>query len=160
MSQRIGIGYDLHRLVPGRPLILGGLTIPHARGLLGHSDADVVLHALCDALLGAVGAPDIGDLFPDTDPAHRDADSRRFVAEALRSVAAAGYGLVNADVIIHAQEPRLGPRKTALRESLAGILGLPAGSVGVKATTNEGLDAVGRGEAIACWAAVLVAKPG
>lgn len=156
MSIRIGTGYDVHRLVPGRPLILGGLHIPHDRGLLGHSDADAVLHALCDALLGAAGQPDIGDLFPDTDPAWKDADSRQFVAEALRRVTAAGFQIANVDLIIHAQQPRLGPHKDRIRASVAEILGLPPERVGLKATTNEGLDAIGRGEALACWASVLL----
>jgi len=158
MAWRVGIGYDLHCLVEGRPLILGGLHVPYARGLLGHSDADVVLHALCDALLGALGQPDIGELFPDTDPQWKDADSRQFVVAALRRVLAAGYQVGNIDLIIHAQEPKLGAYKARIRESLADLLGLTADGVGVKATTNEGLDAVGRGEAIACWASVLLEK--
>jgi 2-C-methyl-D-erythritol 2,4-cyclodiphosphate synthase len=159
MNTRIGIGYDLHRLVEGRALILGGLPIPHDRGLLGHSDADVVLHALCDALLGALGQPDIGDLFPDTDPAWKNADSRRFVQAALERVHTAGYAVGNADIIIHAQQPRLGPHKAKIAAALAELLGVTADRVGVKATTNEGLDAIGRGEAIACWASVLLARP-
>lgn len=155
-TQRIGIGYDLHRLVPDRPLILGSVRIQSERGLLGHSDADVVLHALCDALLGAVGGPDIGELFPDNDPTWKDADSRRFIAAARERVGVAGYQVANVDIIIHAQQPRLGPHKAHIREALAGLLDLGAECVGVKATTNEGLDAIGRGEALACWAAVLV----
>jgi 2-C-methyl-D-erythritol 2,4-cyclodiphosphate synthase len=156
MSTRIGIGYDLHRLVEHRPLILGGVPIPHDRGLLGHSDADVVLHAVCDALLGAAGQPAIGDLFPDTDPAWKGADSRRFVTEALRRARAGGYAVENVDLIIHAQQPRLGPHKERIRAAVAALLGLAPDRVGVKATTNEGLDAIGRSEAIACWAAVLL----
>lgn len=156
MSIRIGIGYDLHRLVADRPLILGSVRIPYHQGLLGHSDADVVLHALCDALLGAVGQPDIGDLFPDSDPAWEGADSRRFVAEALTRVKAAGFQVANTDIIIHAQQPRLGPQKERIRVAVAEVLGLSPQCVGLKATTNEGLDAVGRGEAVACWAAVLL----
>jgi 2-C-methyl-D-erythritol 2,4-cyclodiphosphate synthase len=158
MDTRIGIGYDLHRLVEGRALILGGLPIPYDRGLLGHSDADVVLHALCDALLGAIGQPDIGDLFPDTDPAWKNADSRRFVRAALERVHAAGYQVGNVDLIIHAQQPRLGPHKAQIGAAIAELLGLPPDRVGVKETTNEGLDAIGRAEAIACWAAVLLAR--
>jgi 2-C-methyl-D-erythritol 2,4-cyclodiphosphate synthase len=158
MQARLGIGYDLHRLVAGRPLILGGLRIPHDRGLLGHSDADAVLHALCDALLGALGQPDIGELFPDTDPAWKDADSRRFVTEALARVRAAGYQIANVDVIIHAERPRLGPHKAQIRAAVADLLGVSPDQVGVKATTNEGLDAIGRGEAIACWASVLLSR--
>jgi 2-C-methyl-D-erythritol 2,4-cyclodiphosphate synthase len=156
MSPRIGIGYDLHRLVPDRPLTLAGVQIPHDRGLLGHSDGDVVLHALCDALLGAVAQPDIGELFPDTDPAWKDADSRRFVREALARVRAAGYQIANVDLIIHAERPKLAPHKPQLRQALADLLALPPDRIGVKAKTNESLDAVGRGEALACWAAVLL----
>lgn len=160
MSWRVGIGYDVHRLTDKRPLVLGGVHVPHAQGLLGHSDADVVLHALCDALLGALGQPDIGELFPDTDPQWQDADSRRFVVEALRRVLAAGYQVGNVDLIIHAQQPKLGASKEQIRTSVADMLGLTADCVGVKATTNEGLDAIGRGEAIGCWAAVLLEGEG
>ena len=159
MKLRTGIGYDLHRLVAGRALVLGGVRIPHERGLLGHSDADVVLHALCDALLGAAGLDDLGELFPDTDPEHKDADSRPFLREVCRRVAEAGYEISNADVIIHAQQPKLGPLKLKIKLSLAELLGLPPKAVGVKATTNEGLDAIGRSEAIACWATVLLCGP-
>jgi 2-C-methyl-D-erythritol 2,4-cyclodiphosphate synthase len=155
---RIGIGYDVHRLVRERPLRLGGVTVPSDVGLLGHSDADVVLHALTDALLGAVGAPDIGDLFSDRDPQWKDADSRVFLAAALDRVRAAGCAVGNVDVIIHAQVPRLGPHKEHIRTALAELLGVSAGQVGIKATTNEGLDAIGRGEAIGCWAAVLLER--
>lgn len=153
---RVGIGYDLHRTDTSRPLVLGGVRIPSDRGLLGHSDADVVLHAICDALLGAVGAGDIGELFPDDDPAHRDADSRLFLRHVLNRVRAAGFRPANVDVIIHAERPKLSPHKPAIRASLCGLLDLPPDAVGVKATTNEGLDAVGRGEAIACWASATV----
>ncbi len=159
MDVRIGIGYDLHRLVEGRALILGGVMIPDGLGLLGHSDADVVLHALCDALLGAMGQPDIGELFPDRDPAWKDAESRVFVAEALARVRAAGYQVSNVDLVIHAERPRLGPHRDRIRGSVARLLGVAEGRVGVKAKTNEGVDAVGRGEAIACWAGVLLTQP-
>jgi 2-C-methyl-D-erythritol 2,4-cyclodiphosphate synthase len=158
MMDRVGIGYDLHRLAANRPLILGGVRIPGEAGLLGHSDADVILHAMCDALLGALGQPDLGELFPAADPRWKDADSRQFVVEALRRVLSAGYQVGNVDVIIHAERPKLGAYKEQIRESLAALLGLTADCVGVKAKTNEGLDAVGRGEAIACWAAVLLDK--
>jgi 2-C-methyl-D-erythritol 2,4-cyclodiphosphate synthase len=156
MNPRIGIGYDLHRLVPGRALILGGVPVPHDRGLLGHSDGDVVLHALCDALLGAAGQPDIGDLFPDDDPTWKDADSRRLVTAVLARIRTLGLEVGNADLIIHAQQPRLGPHKARIAAAVAELLGLPVDRVGVKAKTNEGLDAVGRGEAIGCWAAVVL----
>lgn len=155
-SYRTGIGYDIHRLVADRPLLLGGVHIAHPRGLLGHSDADVVLHALCDAMLGAAGLGDIGECFPDTDPAFAGADSRRLLEDVRRRVTTAGFETVNADLIIHAQEPKLGPVKAQIRDSVAELLALPPTAVGVKATTNEGLDAIGRGEAIACWATVLL----
>lgn len=156
MEPRIGVGYDIHRLVPQRPLILAGVRIPYELGLQGHSDADAVLHAVCDAILGALGLPDIGEVFPDTDPAWAGADSRRFVREALARAAAAGYRIGNADVIIHAERPKLGGHKADLRRSLSEILGVAPECIGLKARTNEGLDAVGRGEAIACWAGVLL----
>lgn len=153
---RVGTGYDLHRTAAGRPLLLGGVRIDHDRGLSGHSDADVVLHALCDALLGAAGLSDIGELFPDSDPAYKDADSRVFVREVRARVQAAGYRPVNVDVVIHAEQPKLSPYKQQIKESLATLLGLSPDALSVKATTNEGLDAVGRGEAIGCWATVLL----
>ncbi len=156
MTPRIGIGYDLHQLVQNRPLILGGVRIPFDRGLQGHSDADIVLHALCDALLGAIGQPDIGELFPDSDPKWSGVDSRLFVAEALGRVATAGLRIGNVDVIIHAQVPRLKPHKNAIRQSIAETCGIAIDQVGLKATTNEGLDAIGRGEALAAWASVLL----
>jgi 2-C-methyl-D-erythritol 2,4-cyclodiphosphate synthase len=153
---RVGNGYDLHRTAAGRPLVLGGVRIEHDRGLSGHSDADVVLHALCDALLGAAGLGDIGELFPDSDPAYADADSRVFVRAVRARVEAAGYRPVNVDVVIHAEQPKLSPYRQQIKESLVGLLGVSPDAVGVKATTNEGLGAVGRGEAIGCWATVLL----
>ncbi len=152
---RIGSGHDTHRLAPGRPLVLGGVRVEHARGLAGHSDADVVLHAVTDAVLGSIGAGDIGDLFPDTDPAHKDADSRLFLRAAVAKLHAAGYAVGNIDVTIFAQEPKLGPAKALIRDSLAGLLGVPADRVSVKAKTGEGVGHVGRGEAIGCHAVVL-----
>jgi 2-C-methyl-D-erythritol 2,4-cyclodiphosphate synthase len=153
---RIGIGYDIHRLVPDRPLRLGGVEIPSPRGLLGHSDGDALLHALCDALLGAAGLGDIGDHFPDTDPATRGIDSARLLAIVLERVRAAGFAVHNVDTNIIAQQPRLGPHKEAIRRRLAELLALDPARVSVKAKTNEGLDAVGRGEAIAAQAVVLL----
>jgi len=150
----VGIGTDLHRLAAGRRLILGHVTVEHDLGLLGHSDGDVLLHAVMDALAGAAGLPDIGEMFPDSDPAYKDADSSELLRQVLEGVAGRGYAPVNVDVTIHAEQPRLGPYKTAIREQLAGLLNLPPDAVGVKAKTNEGLDAVGRGEAIACTAIV------
>jgi 2-C-methyl-D-erythritol 2,4-cyclodiphosphate synthase len=153
---RIGIGHDTHRLVEGRPLILGGVRIDHPRGLHGHSDADVVLHAVTDALLGAAGLGDIGDAFPDTDPAYKDRDSRYFIEQTLQRLNQAGWRIVNIDVIIFAQEPKLGPVKGAIRQRLAELLGLDVDEVNVKAKTGEQVGAIGRAEAIGCQAAVLI----
>lgn len=155
---RTGIGYDIHRTAAGRRLVLGGVEIDHPSGLIGHSDADVVLHALCDALLGALGQPDIGELFPDNDPTHKDADSRGFVRQVMDLVAQAGFRVGNADVVIVAEQPKLGSHKPPIRTALAELLAVAPDAVGVKATTNEGVDAIGRGEAIACWATVLLEK--
>src|SRR5262249_52983842 len=158
---RVGIGHDTHRLAPGRPLLLGGVRVEHARGLVGHSDADVVLHALTDALLGAAGLGDIGDAYPDTAPAWRDADSRLFLGETLARLNQAGWRVVNVDVIVFAQEPKLGPVKAAIRRRLAELLGLEVGVVNVKAKTGEGVGAIGRAEAISCQVVALLdaAKP-
>jgi 2-C-methyl-D-erythritol 2,4-cyclodiphosphate synthase len=156
---RVGIGHDTHRLEPGRPLILGGVRITHPRGLAGHSDADVVLHALTDALLGAAGLGDIGDAFPDTDPACKDADSRIFVRDALERLNRGGWRLVNIDVIVFAQEPKLGPVKAAIRHSLAGLLALNEDAVNVKAKTGERVGHIGRAEAIACQVVALIERP-
>lgn len=153
---RVGIGHDTHRLGPGRPLILGGLRIEHSRGLIGHSDADVALHALTDALLGAAGLGDIGDAYPDTDPAHQDRDSRFFLEGTLTRVREKGYRVVNVDLTIFAQEPKLGPLKSAMRESIAGMLQLPVDAVNVKAKTGERVGSIGRSEAIGCQAVVLI----
>ncbi len=153
---RVGIGHDTHRLVEGRPLLLGGVRVEHARGLAGHSDADVVLHAVTDALLGAAGLGDIGDAYPDTDPAYQGCDSTRFVRETLGRLARDGWRVVNVDVTVFAQEPKLGPVKAAIRRRLAELLGLDVGAVNVKAKTGEGVGAVGRAEAIGCQAAVLI----
>ena len=153
---RVGIGHDTHRLTEGRPLFLGGVRIEHPRGLLGHSDADVVLHAVTDALLGAAGLGDIGDAFPDTDPANRNRDSADFVSQTLARLTREGWRLVNVDVIIFAQEPKLGPVKADIRRNLAELLGLDVMAVNVKAKTGEGVGVIGRAEAISCQAAVLI----
>lgn len=152
--ERVGIGTDLHRLEPGQRLILGHVPIEHDRGLAGHSDADVVLHAIIDALLGAAGLPDIGEQFPDTDPAYKDVDSSRLLLRAMTLIAEQGYRPANVDATIHAERPRLGPAKAAIRQEVARLLNLPMEAVSIKAKTNEGVDAVGRGEAIACTAIV------
>ncbi len=153
---RTGIGYDLHRTDPDRALILGGVRVESDLGLRGHSDADVVLHALCDALLGASGLGDIGELFPDSDPAFKDADSRVLMREVVRRVRAVGFELVNVDVVIVAERPRLKDAKPRIRASIVELLGLRPEAVGVQAKTNEGVDAVGRREAIACHAVALL----
>ncbi len=153
---RVGIGHDTHRLAEGRPLLLGGVRLDHPRGLVGHSDADVVLHAVTDALLGAAGLGDIGDAYPDTDPAHRDRDSRFFLEETLTRLNQAGWRVVNLDVIVFAQEPKLGPVKADIRRSLAGLLRLDEAAVNVKAKTGEKVGHIGRAEAIACQAVVLI----
>ena len=153
---RVGIGHDTHRLEAGRPLVLGGVRVEHPRGLAGHSDADVVMHALTDALLGAAGLGDIGDAYPDTDPIHKDADSAVFLRETLTRLSRAGYVLVNVDVIVFAQEPKLGPIKSAIRANLARLLGIGEGEVNVKAKTGERVGHIGRAEAISCQVVALI----
>jgi len=155
---RVGIGHDTHRLEKGRPLILGGVRVEHSHGLVGHSDADVVLHALTDALLGAAGFGDIGDAYPDTDPAYKDRDSSFFVRDTMKRLHQGGWKIVNVDVIIFAQKPKLGPLKGRIRNSLADLLGLDIDSVNVKAKTGEEIGPVGRQEAITCQVAVLIDK--
>lgn len=155
---RVGIGYDIHRLAEGRRLVVGGVEIPHTKGLLGHSDADVVLHAVTDALLGAAGLPDIGDLFPDSDPAYRDADSRVLLKDAMERVRSAGFAVGNIDVIVHAEAPKMSPYKRQMAESIAELVGLSPGRVSAKAKTNEGMGPLGHADAIACTAIALVAR--
>jgi 2-C-methyl-D-erythritol 2,4-cyclodiphosphate synthase len=154
---RVGQGFDVHALVEGRPLILGGVTIPHTHGLLGHSDADALLHAITDALLGAAGLGDIGRHFPDTDPKYSGADSRALLREAMDKVRMAGWDVVNVDATVHAQAPKIGPHAQAMVANIASDLGLVAGAVNVKAKTNEGLGFLGRQEGIAVTAVVLLA---
>ena len=149
---RVGIGYDIHRLAEGRRLIVGGIEITHEKGLVGHSDADVVLHAVTDAFLGAAGLPDIGDLFPDTDPKYKGADSRELLAEAMKRVNERGFRACNVDVIIHAEKPKMSPFKRRIGESIAEFIGVAADRVSVKAKTNEGMGPLGYAEAIACTA--------
>ena len=155
---RVGSGYDTHRLETGYPLWLGGLRIEHPKGLVGHSDADVVLHALTDAILGALGLGDIGDAYPDTDQKWKGADSRVFLAGALTHLSDGGWRIGNVDVTIFAQEPKLGPVKSAIRENLAKLLGVRLDQVNVKAKTGEKVGHIGRGEAIGCSVIVLVEK--
>ncbi len=158
MSFRVGSGHDTHRLAEGRPLILGGVTIPHTKGLVGHSDADAVLHAVTDALLGAIALGDIGDAYPDNDPRWKNADSRLFLTETLAKLHQLGWQVSNLDVTIFAQEPKLGAVKGTIRESLAALLAVPIDAVNVKAKTGEKVGHIGRGEAIGCHAVVLVKR--
>jgi len=153
---RIGNGYDLHRLVAGRPLILGGVTIPFELGLDGHSDADIVCHAVTDAVLGAAGAGDIGRLFPDTDPQWKGADSIALLKGAVATIHDAGYRVSNVDVTVIAQKPKLLPYLEAMRANLAAALGIDAGAVSVKGKTNEGVESMGRSESMACHAVALL----
>lgn len=153
---RVGSGYDLHRLVEGRPLVLGGVSVPFERGLSGHSDADVLSHAITDAILGAAALGDIGQHFPDTDPRWRNASSLDLLAQVVALVRSRGFALVNVDATVIAERPKLGPHRSAIVDCLASVLGLERGSVSVKAKTNEGVDAAGRGEAIAAHAVALL----
>jgi 2-C-methyl-D-erythritol 2,4-cyclodiphosphate synthase len=155
---RIGLGWDLHRMAKGRRCVLGGVAIPHGKGPVGHSDGDVVLHALTDAVLGAAGLGDIGDLFPPSDPRWKGADSAQFLKDALAAARRRGLAPVNADVVIAAEAPRLEGRKKSIAARVAAIMGLPAASVNVKAKTAEGLGPVGAGDAIESWAVVLMAR--
>lgn len=156
MKHRIGIGYDIHRLVEGRPLVLGGVAIPFAKGLLGHSDGDALLHAIADALLGALALGDIGRHFPDTDPRYKGADSARLLGHVQALVAKQGWRAANVDANVVAEEPKMAPHIGAMRERVAALLDLPLDAVSVKARTGEGLDAVGRGEAISVQAIALL----
>lgn len=155
---RIGHGYDVHRLVEGRALILGGVNIPYEKGLLGHSDADVLLHALMDAMLGAAALGDIGQHFPDKDERYAGADSAMLLREVTRMLREAGYGLVNADCTILAQRPKLMPYIQQMRRNIADAIGVEADVISVKATTEEGLGFTGDGSGIAAHAVVLIEK--
>lgn len=158
MNIRVGQGYDVHQLVEGRDLILGGVNIPFEKGLLGHSDADALLHAITDALLGAAGLGDIGSHFPDTAAEFKDADSRVLLREAYQSVQALGWKVVNVDTTVIAQKPKLAPHIPAMRANIAVDLGLPENCVNIKGKTNEKLGYLGRMEAIEAQAAVLLIK--
>lgn len=153
---RIGIGYDVHRLVEGRALVLGGVTIEHSLGLLGHSDADVLLHAISDAVLGAVGLGDIGRHFPDTDPAWKGADSRKILMAVCALACEKGYSCVNVDAVVVAQQPKLASYMDAMCGNVAACLGIPVGDVNIKATTTEGLGPEGRCEGISAQAVVMM----
>ena len=158
MNIRVGQGYDVHQLVEGRDLILGGVNIPFEKGLLGHSDADALLHAITDALLGAAGLGDIGSHFPDTTAEFKDADSRVLLREAYQSVQALGWKVVNVDTTVIAQKPKLAPHIPSMRANIAADLGLPENCVNIKGKTNEKLGYLGRMEAIEAQAAVLLIK--
>jgi 2-C-methyl-D-erythritol 2,4-cyclodiphosphate synthase len=155
---RVGIGYDIHRLEEGRRLVVGGIDIPYERGLVGHSDADVVLHAVTDAVLGAAGLPDIGELFPDTDESYRNADSGKLLETAMERVRGTGFAVGNVDIIIHAEKPKMSPYKRPMAESIAALLGVPPEAVSVKAKTNEGMGPLGHADAIACTAVAMVVR--
>jgi 2-C-methyl-D-erythritol 2,4-cyclodiphosphate synthase len=157
MAIRVGQGFDVHALVAGRPLIIGGVTIPHTHGLAGHSDADVLLHAVTDAVLGAAGLGDIGRHFPDTDPAYKGADSRVLLRAAMAKVRQAGWQVVNIDATVHAQVPKIGPHAQAMVANIAHDLGIATGQVNIKAKTNEGLGHLGRSEGIAANVVALLA---
>ena len=156
---RVGAGYDVHRLVPKRPLILGGITIPSPLGLDGHSDADVLSHAIADAVLGAIGEQDIGHHFPNTDPNIRGISSLEILEKAANLARARGARINSIDATVIAEAPKIGPHVFAMRERIAGALGIPAARVAVKATTNEGLGSIGRGEGIAAMAVASVELP-
>jgi len=158
MSERIGFGYDLHRMVEGRRLVLGGIEIPFPKGLAGHSDADVVLHSICDALLGAAALGDLGRHFPDTDPRYAGISSAKLVEAVLAEIARRGFEIENVDVTILAEAPRLSPMLEAMRDRVAELLRVSPDRVNVKAKTNEGVGAIGRGEAIAAYAVCLLRR--
>lgn len=155
---RVGLGTDLHRLAEPGPIMIGGVQVEHTKHAVGHSDADVLLHAVTDALLGATSMGDIGQLFPDTDPANRGRDSREMLRIVWERVTGAGWQLENLDCVIHAQRPRLAPHIPQMRENLAGLLAVRPDQVSIKAKTGEGVDAVGKEEAIAAQAVVLLSK--
>lgn len=158
MEQRIGFGYDLHRTVKGRKLIIGGVDIPCEFGLDGHSDADVLVHALCDALLGAISMGDIGTHFPDNNPEYKNADSMKLLEKVVAMVSDAGYKVVNIDSVIIAEKPKMLPYKAQMIENIAKVLKISNNAVSVKAKTNEGVDAIGKGEAIAAHVVALLGK--
>jgi len=155
---RIGFGYDVHQLTDKRPLILGGVHIPSDKGLVGHSDADYLSHAIADAILGCLALPDIGHYFPPTDPKWKDMDSRDILKKACEEVSAHGYQLINIDSTLIAEEPKLAPHRAKMRSTLASTLGIPENCVGIKATTHEKMGALGRREGIAAHAVALIMR--
>ena len=155
---RVGIGYDVHRLVEGRPLVLGGVTIPHSKGLDGHSDADVLMHAVCDAVLGALGESDIGHFFPNTDDRWKNAPSRVFLQEAARQMRLKGYTLCNIDATVIAEAPKILPHASKMKTNIAEALGVGTDAIGIKATTNESIGFIGRGEGIAAMSTACIRR--
>ncbi|MGD9084602.1 MAG: 2-C-methyl-D-erythritol 2,4-cyclodiphosphate synthase [Desulfobacterales bacterium] len=153
---RIGIGYDIHRLVKGRPLILGGVSIAYEKGLLGHSDADVLSHAICDALLGAAGLSDIGTHFPDNDPQYKDISSLKLLTETCQLLTDKGFRIVNLDTTLFAQAPKLAPHRQKMKTKLADAMNISPAEVNIKATTTEGLGVIGKGEGIAAMCIALI----
>ncbi|MDB6093869.1 MAG: 2C-methyl-D-erythritol 2,4-cyclodiphosphate synthase [Verrucomicrobia bacterium] len=158
MSFRVGHGYDIHRVAAGRPLVLGGVKFDTPFGLDGHSDADCLTHAICDAILGAAALPDIGHFFPDTDPAFKGIDSQALLRRVVSEVRKLGFDILNIDATLVAEKPKIAPRLAEMKAALAASTGLMADEIGLKATTNEGVDDIGRGLAIAAHAVVLVKK--
>ena len=156
MAMRMGIGYDVHRLVAGRKLVLGGVLIPFEKGLLGHSDADVLVHAVCDALLGAAGLGDIGLHFPDTDPRYKDISSLVLLNETSKMVRNKGFSIRNIDTIIFAEAPKIGPFRQNMQKNLAAAVDVDPGCINIKATTTEGLGMIGKGQGIAAMSIVLI----
>ncbi len=157
---RVGLGFDVHRFAEGRDLYLGGVKIPHTKGLLGHSDADVLLHAVTDALLGAAGLGDIGELFPDSDPRYKGIRSTVLFEEAMKRLRAAGWRVVNCDAVLVCEEPKILPHREAIRAALAGLMGIDGSCVMVKGKTSEKLGFTGRGEGMAAQAIVLIEREG
>lgn len=153
---RIGHGYDIHRIVPDRPMVLGGVTFDVPYGLDGHSDADALTHAICDALLGAAGLPDIGHHFPNTDPAYAGIDSQKLLVAVVRDLRDRGWAIGNIDASLIAEKPKIAPQLDAMKTALAASAGVPVDRIGLKATTNEGAGSIGRGEAIAAHAVALI----
>ncbi len=157
-EMRVGLGYDLHRTIIGRPLVLGNITIPHEKGLEGHSDADIVVHALIDALTGAAGLPDVGQLFPNTDPRYKNINSAELLMATLAAFKGAGWRLVNADFVVLAQRPMLSPYKPAMIKRLAELLGVKETQVNLKGKTGERVGSVGKEKAMACQCVVLIER--
>jgi 2-C-methyl-D-erythritol 2,4-cyclodiphosphate synthase len=158
MNFRIGHGYDIHPIVPGRPLVLGGVKFETDYGLAGHSDADCVTHAICDALLGAAGLPDIGHMFPNTDPAYKNLDSQVILARVCGELSKRGFAISNFDATVIAEKPMIYPRLAEMKTTLSKTTHVPAANIGLKATTNEGIGSLGNGLAIAAHAVALIAK--